>query len=442
MLARPLALLRVARPAISVRFYTASSSEYRFPRPWKKSYPAVQPDNQAIVDALVEHRKSEYFSERHSQSKLKALTSAINLLSKYPHAITTLADVATVPKLHTLARNLIVPLLSVTGQHRSSAPQEEIREQLQESQEQLDVYQKYANRFAVVHGLGERTVAELIRAGCTSVEQLVNDPKYLDMLGPLQRNNALWAVHSVHPVTRPHVEVMVEFMRETLGSAWEVIPTGEYRRGLEEFSEASFVFCHPTLMAIPLPDIPVKAQAARGVVSAKAGVSQKCWHDSDKKASSDYVLKPLQDRGVLADIISKGPGYWRGMALIPAKDANGRWDTRLKRSQAIEKREGTFRKVRIQFASTKSRGAALLWTTGDVGYLRHLAIIASKQNLLFNAWGLWRFRPSADEDGAEVSSKVAMKGHWELLPSETEEQILQELGEEWIEPERRNFLNI
>ena len=55
----------------------------------------------------------------------------------------------------------------------------------------------------------ERTVADLIQAGCTTVEQLLNTPKYFNMLGSLQQNNALWAVHSACPVTRYHIEVIV-----------------------------------------------------------------------------------------------------------------------------------------------------------------------------------------------------------------------------------------
>jgi len=31
------------------------------------------------------------------------------------------------------------------------------------------------------------------------------------------------------------------------------------------------------------------------------------------------------------------------------------------------------------------------------------------------------------------------KGYWELVKAETEEEILKELGMEWVEPEKRNF---
>lgn len=43
----------------------------------------------------------------------------------------------------------------------------------------------------------------------------------------------------------------------------------------------------------------------------------------------------------------------------------------------------------------------------------------------------------------EVDSPDApMKGHWELLPSETEEQIMEELGVGYVVPEKRNFSNL
>ena len=56
---------------------------------------------------------------------------------------------------------------------------------------------------------------------------------------------------------------------------------------------------------------------------------------------------------------------------------------------------------------------------------------AAKQGLLLNKVGLWRpLGGNGDGDGDGP--------HWEMLPSETEEQIFDELGVDFIEPEKRN----
>lgn len=70
---------------------------------------------------------------------------------------------------------------------------------------------------------------------------------------------------------------------------------------------------------------------------------------------------------------------------------------------------------------------------------------AERQGLLLNQFGLWRFHPSSDAgaEGAEgESADTVAKGHWELLASATEDEIVRELGLEYVEPEKRNFANL
>jgi DNA polymerase beta len=53
-----------------------------------------------------------------------------------------------------------------------------------------------------------------------------------------------------------------------------------------------------------------------------------------------------------------------------------------------------------------------------------------------NEFGLWRWQandPHANDDD------VPEDGYWELVKSESEQEILEELALEYVEPERRNF---
>ena len=99
----------------------------------------------------------------------------------------------------------------------------------------------------------------------------------------------------------------------------------------------------------------------------------------------------------------------------------------------------------------KSRGAALLALTGDTEFNRHVRGKALGLGLHLNEFGLWKWRtgnsenvnvllPSSSvplDDGGELAPE--RRGYWELVRAETEEEILDELGMSYIEPDKRNF---
>lgn len=100
----------------------------------------------------------------------------------------------------------------------------------------------------------------------------------------------------------------------------------------------------------------------------------------------------------------------------------------------------------------KSKGAALLRHTGDEKFFEYLRRKADGRGLYLNGDGLWRFHeqePHPDtitiaaapprQTSPSKHPVESLHGYWELLPSATEEQILEELDVAWIEPDRRNF---
>jgi DNA polymerase beta len=82
----------------------------------------------------------------------------------------------------------------------------------------------------------------------------------------------------------------------------------------------------------------------------------------------------------------------------------------------------------------KSRGAALLALTGDAEFVRHIRGKAISLGMHLNEFGLWRWQ--ANGTAKDTPSK---DGFWELVRAESEEQILRELGMEYVEVEKRNF---
>jgi DNA polymerase beta len=85
-----------------------------------------------------------------------------------------------------------------------------------------------------------------------------------------------------------------------------------------------------------------------------------------------------------------------------------------------------------------------------------LQVRAVKHGMHLNEFGLWRWVGSVDADpdaGAEAppterrgrrpkTSALALEGlgsMWELVPTDTEQDIFDALGAEWVEPARRGW---
>ena len=76
--------------------------------------------------------------------------------------------------------------------------------------------------------------------------------------------------------------------------------------------------------------------------------------------------------------------------------------------------------------------------TGDIEFNRDIRVKAISMNMHLNEFGLWRWSNGLNgKHDPETDKKF-----WELVKAETEEEILNELGMEYIEPEKRNFCNV
>jgi DNA polymerase beta len=88
----------------------------------------------------------------------------------------------------------------------------------------------------------------------------------------------------------------------------------------------------------------------------------------------------------------------------------------------------------------KSRGAALLALTGDIEFNKDIRVKANNLGMHLNEFGLWRWQSNGSvEPGAITGEGVEDRGFWELIKAESEEEILTELGMDWVEPTKRSF---
>jgi len=93
-----------------------------------------------------------------------------------------------------------------------------------------------------------------------------------------------------------------------------------------------------------------------------------------------------------------------------------------------------------------SKDVALLANTGDSDFHSFVRTTASHtgMHLQLNELSLWRWKevPRVTGDAEDViptEVKAPASGYWELLASRSEEDVLEELGLDYVEPEKRNF---
>lgn len=78
----------------------------------------------------------------------------------------------------------------------------------------------------------------------------------------------------------------------------------------------------------------------------------------------------------------------------------------------------------------------MLALTGDIEFNRHIRAKAGSLGMHLNEFGLWRWQSNGS---AEQEQGGEEKGFWELMKVDTEDDILAELGLEWVEPTKRSL---
>ncbi|KAE9408876.1 hypothetical protein BT96DRAFT_1013045 [Gymnopus androsaceus JB14] len=144
----------------------------------------------------------------------------------------------------------------------------------------------------------------------------------------------------------------------------------------------------------------------------------------------------------------KGEWKWTGVVRVPEKK-----ESRIDRMRAIKAGEGVYRKLDLNLPPHPSLPSALLHLTGDSEFVREMKVRAKRMGLYLDEFGVWRWEasganpPSQGADGNPIESDDLEKstnenthsGQWTLIPTPTEEILLDELGMAWISPERRNY---
>ncbi|KAJ6584049.1 hypothetical protein DFH09DRAFT_1075657 [Mycena vulgaris] len=375
--------------------------------------------NHAILEMLKTNKEEEAQSPDKNPYKIRAFTSAIKVISELDHPLQSAVEAKALKGVGAGIFRRIQDFFETSG-HTPDVIDPGAADQLKRNRVARAELEQ-------ITGIGPVKARELVAAGCMSLEQL-QTPDYMAMLSPVQRIGVTYFHHFEERVSRVEAETVAQFIRDAIPSKFEVIIGGSYRRGAPSSSDIDLIILHPDHVHVPVP----------------VGTPSKISSSTPRKRSAALpasllqveVVSALQTRGLLAAALSSGDLKWQGVVLLPDSDSPtkadqiGEWQRRL---AAIESGEGTYRRMDLNMVAQKSRGAALLALTGDTEFNRDLRIRASKIGMHLNEFGLWRWNESADVEEEGES------GFWELVRAETEEELMRELGMEYVEPLKRNF---
>ncbi|KIY46735.1 Nucleotidyltransferase [Fistulina hepatica ATCC 64428] len=261
----------------------------------------------------------------------------------------------------------------------------------------------------------------------------------------LQRVAFLYVDHFDRGVTRSQIESVLKMMQDILTPQWKLIPCGSYRRGAELSSQIDLIVVHPQHVHVPLPNGP-PAELTGGRSRMSRPFSDYYSYTAPERASSPLLtrLVPRLKHQALLVEEEVHRGMWRrqGVVLLP----DDRWPDVYARREAIRKHEGNYARLDMTLVPPKSLGAATLSLTGDREFNKFIRKKAASLGYLLNDFGLWKWSvdwPDSPSNGQHVrhDPEGALEhGFWALQRTESEAEIFEALGLEYVEPTKRNFI--
>ncbi|KAF5382669.1 hypothetical protein D9615_002724 [Tricholomella constricta] len=408
MLARIFASTSRKAPAITICRRHASAS--------------IRP-NAALIEMLKAEVRAEKEKPNPNRYRHRSLVNAIDSISKLDHDIISLSNVKNIDGIGRGILNRIQNYLEVRHQ-QTQGPQKDKDSLIME--------------LASVTGIGKSRAEKLVKAGCNGLAGL-QDETFFDMLTPTQRVLIRYGDHLRRPVPCDLTETVAEFIRSSLSPKHEVVVVGSCRRNADSTTAVDVMLFHPEHVHVPVPPppprgalVPVYKQPSP---SAKARAETPLYK---------FIVPTLQERGLIVAPMRGSLRTWSGLIRVPEKDEEGRWRTRRERLEAVEANEGDYRRLNLSMMPLKSRGAALIHHTGDSDMKKQLKRKADQLGFYFDELGLWKWHADNAEDAVSVvaDDDTPSSGFWQLLQSTTEEAIFEQLGMDYVEPERRNLENL
>ncbi|KAL5501562.1 hypothetical protein ACEPAH_8822 [Sanghuangporus vaninii] len=368
--------------------------------------------------------------------KVRAFQRACKAIDALPEPITSGAEALKIVGIGEGIARRIDEYLNQDSEHIPPKPPPP-----QKTPEEIE-REKCLKEFKRVPGIGPIKAMKLYDAGCRSLADLKR-PEYSKSLASPSRAALDYVDHLGERVTRAEVDSVIQTIRPLISSEIRMYPVGSFRRGLPTCSDIDIIFFHPSCVYVPRPGERTSNGSSSPLSTSKRRrrpiKNGKSPEEKQETLLRELIIGPLERAGILAATLSEGSRKWQGIVRIrkdeEEEDDEG-GDSESDRSPWI------YRRMDLSLYPTLSEGAALLATTGDTDFNAHTRRNASKMGLLLNEFGLWKFcrrNPTALSSYDKKESYTEEDGHWELVASKTETEILDALTVEYVEPERRNF---
>ncbi|KAK7690227.1 hypothetical protein QCA50_006880 [Cerrena zonata] len=375
--------------------------------------------NQGILDMLAKHREIEKNKVDSCRYKLTAFSRAMNLIAELEEPITSIRDTVQLPRLGHGVQGRILAYLN----------NEEWDPELHGKLAGHDIVDEALRLFQGVRGIGAPLARKLVKAGCRSIEQLTQ-PEFSSLLPQLIQTDIQFQAHWDKKATRTEAERVSNLISDSL-PGYEVHLVGPYRRLFDESEKIDLVVVHPNLPESPHP-------------IWKTGLS---LITSGPLTEVQEFKEILEDRGLIAGSIgtgtrARGLWHWEGWVRIPELREGGTFENVLARRDGCDAKTGEFRLMRFALVGKHALGSALLIHTGDDEYVKLLDKQARKMGMYLNGEGLWSWvypDPAPEDEPVRPWPTKGTEGKFAPLPSHTEEVVLEQLGQQWVPPEKRNF---
>lgn len=122
------------------------------------------------------------------------------------------------------------------------------------------------------------------------------------------------------------------------------------RRGAPSFPDIDVVLFHPAYVHVPTPSIPpsTSPKSQRGRINI---AFRSAYTPAHARAASPLVrdiVRPLEERGLIAASLSLGERKWQGIVRVPEKTKEGHWEDRGERLLHIRNDAGAYCRVDLR----------------------------------------------------------------------------------------------
>jgi len=219
----------------------------------------------------------------------------------------------------------------------------------------------------------------------------------------------------------------LSFFNEAMSSGFSIHLVGKHRLGHANANDLQFVLVYP-----------IGINQLEGPIAL-----EKDGHLRRRSRQEAGFAKDIQQRMILAleaDGLAKlnttQKNWWGGICRIPNSTESVQ-----DRRQGLADKTGSFVSVQIRCIPEQAAGAALVYWTGDNAFLERMRQNAERQGMRLCEHGLYT-RYVWSDHGQGMQDDLDEEDLWTLLYTPTEQAVFQEIGEPFIEPEKRNFIRI